>query len=695
MDLQKFFNPESIAIVGVSHDKKKVGYLVASNMIEQGFEGKLFFVNPKGGKILRREVYEDIKQIKEQIDLVVLAIPAVPALKYLDTLKKLNITNVVLFAAGFKENGGEGLDREKELIDKCTEYGITLLGPNCIGYINTATGINSTFLKHISPTGNIGFVSQSGALGSVLVDELVARHNLGLSYFISMGNKSVLDESDILDFLAHDDRTHVIAMYIEGVNDGEKFKQTLTRVTKIKPVIILKSGTTEAGSKAAMSHTGGLAGDDTIFSAVFKQCGAIRARDYIEFTTLLELFSFDRVPMSDSVLVLSNAGGAGVLLADELVEENLSLVTVSTHTKNQLTKVFGDSKKITVHNPIDLLGDASAFDYEKAIAETIQEREIGSVVILLTPQANTEIWDTAKIIIKAQQGFDKPIYPVFMGKDSVQVAHDLFEKCRVASFRYFDYLVHAIGKAVRYKQYLTSHAGHVETYPDLLIDEKNKKTIGKIISGAKDKEFLNLFDSLTVLEKIGVPVSPLYRVYTEQELRIAAKEHGFPLTMKIASDDVTHKTEVRGVVPNIPTLSQLVKEYQSMTRNPAAKTRGVFVQPQAHGYEVFIGAKRDATFGVVLIFGLGGIYAELFKDVATRVYPFSQREFIRMAKETKMFKLLSGFRGSPPIDLGLLYDVMYRICYLMVEFPMIKELDVNPLFVSANGVSVVDARIIL
>jgi acyl-CoA synthetase (NDP forming) len=235
----------------------------------------------------------------------------------------------------------------------------------------------------------------------------------------------------------------------------------------------------------------------------------------------------------------------------------------------------------------------------------------------------------------------------------------------------------------------------VETYPDLLIDEKNKKTIGKIISSAKDKEFLNLFDSLTVLEKIGVPVSPLYRVYTEQELKISAKEHGFPLTMKIASDDVTHKTEVRGVVPNIPTLSQLVKEFQTMTRNPAAKTRGVFVQPQAHGYEVFIGAKRDATFGVVLIFGLGGIYAELFKDVATRVYPFSQREFIRMAKETKMFKLLSGFRGSPPIDLGLLYDIMYRICYLMVEFPMIKELDVNPLFVSANGVSVVDARIIL
>ena len=695
MDLQKFFNPQSIAIIGVSHDKKKVGYLVASNMIEQGFAGKLFLVNPKGGKILRREVYSDIKEIKEPIDLAVLAIPAGPALKYLEVLKKMNITNVVLFAAGFKENGGEGLDREKELIDKCTEYGITLLGPNCIGYINTSQGINTTFLKHVAPDGNIGFVSQSGALGSVLVDELVARHNLGLSYFVSMGNKTILDESDVLDFLAHDDKTHVIAMYIENVTDGEKFKQTLTRVTKIKPVIVLKSGTTEAGSKAAMSHTGGLAGDDSIFTAVFKQCGAIRARDYIEFTTLLELFSFDRVPTSDSVLVLSNAGGAGVLLADELVAEDLSLVTVSNHTKDQLTKVFGDSKKITVHNPIDLLGDASAFDYEKAIAETIQEREIGAVVILLTPQANTEILETAKIIIKAQQGFDKPIYPVFMGKDSVQVAHDLFEQCKLASFRYFDYLVLAIGKAVRYKQYISNNAGHVEQYPDIQIDDKNKKTIQKLLAAGKDKDFLNLFDSLTILEKVGVPVSPLYRVYTEPELRIAAKEHGFPLTMKIASDQVTHKTEVRGVVPNIPTLSELTKEFQRMTRATETKTKGVFVQPQAHGYEVFIGAKRDPTFGVVMVFGLGGIYAELFKDVTTRVYPFSQREFIRMAKETKMFKLLAGFRGNAPIDLGLLYDVIYRICYLMCEYPAIKELDINPLFVSAENVTAVDARIIL
>ena len=325
MNLTSFFNPTSIAIIGVSHEKTKVGYLVASNMIEQGYEGKLFFVNPKGGSILGKEVYTDIAQITEQIDLAVLAVPAHVAVVMLDQLHKQNITNIVLFAAGFKEVGESGMENEQALLTKAKEYGMTILGPNCIGYVNTVLKINTTFLKSTPPQGNIGFISQSGALGSIMVDEFVARHNLGLSYFVSMGNKSIIDESDMLQFLADDDNTQVIAMYLEDVKDGEKFKQTLRNATLRKPVVILKSGTSEEGSKAALSHTGGMAGDDGIFTALFKQCGAIRARDYIEFSTLLHMFSFDRVPTNNHILVLSNAGGVGVLLADELVAENLSL----------------------------------------------------------------------------------------------------------------------------------------------------------------------------------------------------------------------------------------------------------------------------------------------------------------------------------------------------------------------------------
>jgi acetyltransferase len=693
MDLQKFFNPSSIAIVGVSHDKKKVGYLVASNMIDQGYEGKLYLVNPKGGTILGKEVHKNLASIKQDIDLVVLAVPAHIALDSLDDLHTRGITNVVLFAAGFKEVGSSGMDNEKALIKKCEDYGITLLGPNCIGYVNTNLKINTTFLKHTVPTGNIGFVSQSGALGSVLVDELVARKNLGLSYFVSLGNKTIIDESEVLEFMAHDENTHVIAMYLEDVKDGEKFKSTLMRTTLIKPVIILKSGSTEEGSKAALSHTGGLAGDDSIYSSLFKQCGAIRATNYVEFSTLLHMFSFDRAPTSESVLVLSNAGGVGVLLTDEIVSEDLSLVTVSDHTKNVLTKVFGESKKITVRNPIDLLGDASAFDYEKAITSTIQERDVGSVVILLTPQANTEILETAKVIVKAQQGFDKPIYPVFMGKDSVQIAHDYFEEHKVASFRYHDYLTHAIGKAVWYRNHLSTHAGHVTHYPFVKRSEEVTKEIQTIIKKNKDKPFLNLEDSIEICKLAGVPVTPVHLATSKDELRDVVKELHYPITLKIASDIITHKTEVKGVYTNIMSLQQADDIFETLSQVPGSK--GAYAQKQSSGYEFFIGGKRDPNFGVVIVAGLGGIYTELYKEISNRVFPFSQRSFIAMLKETKMYKLFTGFRGSKPVDIGILYECVFNVGQLMADFSEIKEIDINPLFVQPESVTAVDARIIL
>lgn len=693
MDIQTFFNPDSIAIIGVSHDRKKVGYLVASNMIEQGYEGKLYFVNPKGGSILGKHVHTSLEEIHSEVDLAVLAVPADVAVNYLDDLHRKGIKNVVLFAAGFKENGESGMGREHALVERCAKYNITLLGPNCLGYVNTAKNINTTFLKHTVPAGNIGFISQSGALGSIMVDEFVARKNLGLSYFISMGNKTIIDESDALEFLADDPNTQVIAMYLEDVRDGEKFKKTLYNTTLKKPVIILKSGSTEEGSKAALSHTGGLAGDDSIFSSLFKQCGAIRARDYIEFTTLLQMFSFDRVPTSQSVLVLSNAGGVGVLLADELVAENLSLVTVSTTTKNELTKVFGESKKITIHNPIDLLGDASAFDYEKAISSTIQERDVGAVIILLTPQANTEILETAKVILKAQQGFEKPIYPVFMGKDTVQVAHDFFEQHRVASFRYHDYLVHAIAKAVWYRNYLSTHAGHVEVMRPVVIPQLNMDEIKKTLTENKGSPFLDMEDSIKVCSLAGVPITPVKIVRKPEDLKDRVKDLRYPITMKIASDVITHKTEVKGVYTNITSLKMVEEVFDTIMQVPGAK--GVYLQKQSRGYEFFIGGKRDPNFGIVMVVGLGGIYAELFKDTANRVFPFSQKEFIVMLKETKIHRLFSGFRGNPPVDIGIVYNTVYKVGQLMDYFPAIKEIDINPLFVQPDAVTAVDARIIL
>lgn len=700
MDLKTLFQPSSIAIIGVSHETNKVGYLVADNMLKQGFRGSLYFVNPKGGSILGKNVVTGIDQLPEAIDLAVLAVPAHIALTTLDQLHAKGIRNIVLFAAGFKEVGSEGQENEAQLLEKCKAFNMNLLGPNCIGYVNTILGVNSTFLKSIAPKGNVGFVSQSGALGSVMVDDFVGRHNIGFSYFISMGNKSIIDESDVLTFLAEDEGTAVIALYLEDVKNGEKFKKTLKSVTLRKPVIILKSGTTDEGSKAALSHTGGMAGNDAVFTAVFEQNGAIRASDYSEFVTILNLFSFGRVPTSPRVLVLSNAGGVGVLLTDELIELGLSLVTISEENKQELTKVFGASKKISIHNPIDILGDASAFDYEKAIASTLDEKDIGSIIVLLTPQANTQIMETAKVIEQAQQRFERPIYPVFMGRGSVKEAHKYFESKLVASFRDHDYLTRAIAKAVAYKQYVGEHAGAIPHYPEKGDDQKVKEsnaTIGEIITGgvASKRPFLDLEESLRILQIMQIPVAPMTQVRTEEELHNALEAIVYPVTLKLASKTVTHKTEVKGVYPGVTTVEGAREAFAAITGNPAAQADGVYVQKQVSGNELFVGALRDPTFGVVVLCGTGGIYAELFKDVSRRVFPFTQNEVIMMLKETKVYTLLSGFRGAPASDLGALYPVLYNVGLLLETFPQISSIDLNPVFINQDGVTAVDARIIL
>lgn len=691
MSLKNLFHPKSIAIVGVSHNPQKVGYLVAKNIIDQGYKGGLYFIHPSGEEILGKKTYTNILSIKKSIDLVILCIPAGAALTYLEQIKDIGCKNVILYAAGFKENNDAlGLQNEQSLVKKVKEYGLTLLGPNCLGFINTELGINATFLKTSSPKGNIGFISQSGALGSVMVDYFSAHHNLGFSYFVSLGNKTNIDESDILEFLLQKENTQVVGMYLEGVQDGNRFRETLQKATKIKPVIILKSGTTEAGSKAALSHTGGMVGDDEAFDAICKQTGAIRASSFSEFITLLKLCSFQKLPQTKNILVLSNAGGVGVLLADQLVQEGLTLTMVSEKTKQQLIKAFDEFKKITVHNPIDLLGDASAFDYQKAITETSKEKEVGAVIVLLTTQANTEITATAQILIDAQKKFkNKPIYPVFMGEQSVQVAHQLFENHSMASFFQYDILPSALSKILNVQQKIERK----NSLTTSLSYTAHKLNIETILLKNEGKLFLNQYDSLQILSYLGIPTAKTYLVHTEKDLQNTMKDIGFPLVAKIASDKITHKTEVKGVMTGLGNYDELLNAFNYLSLVSGEKS--CYLQKQLDGHELFIGAKRDVTFGPVVIVGFGGIYAELVHEIAQGVYPFSYEYFEKTLKETKINKLLQGFRKTPPVNPQTLYEIAVKIGLLLQECPQIKEIDINPLMVSGNDSVVVDARIIL
>lgn len=698
MDISKLFNPDSIAIVGVSHEPHKVGHLVAKNLLSQGYKGKIYFVNNKyKGKILGKTVYSSLSDAMKhtsEVSLAVLAVPADVALIYLDEMKKIGIKNAVIFAAGFKEIGKLGVKREELLMDKANKNGINILGPNCIGYVNTAGKVNLTFLKQICPKGNIGFVSQSGALGSMMVDHYSSHKNLGFSYFVSIGNKSIIDESDVLEFLGNDRNTKVIALYLEDVKKGEKFKKTLQKITKLKPIVVLKSGTTQEGSKAAASHTGGMVGDDEVMDAVFKQYGVIRVTNLTEFLTILKILSFGRAPTNNNILCLSNAGGIGVLLADELIKNNLHLVTISEKTKKDIEKRMGKSHKITVHNPIDVLGDASAFDYQQVIEATMKEKDIGCIMVLLTPQANTEIHKTAEMIYETQKKFNKPIYPLYLGEKSIEGSHLFFEEHKIASFYKYDFLPQSMTKILKWKEYAGQKQMDFPVSHLLKLSLiTNEGEIQTILQSSGNKASLNLIDSLDIFRFLDIPEASYNFIENSADVKKIVSKIGFPCVAKIVSDSISHKTEVGGVATNINSLAMLelsIKRLRSIFG-----VKGILVQKMVKGYEMLLGAKRDPVFGIVLVIGLGGIYTELIKDISYRIYPFSYEEFLYMVSETKLSRLVRGFRGGGIIDVKKLYEIIIKIGLMMEHFPNIKEIDINPLIISDKEIAAVDGRIIL
>lgn len=696
MSLKSFFNPQSIAIVGVSTHPEKVGYLVARNMIDQGYAGKLYFVHPSGETILGHQTTPDLKSIGKQIDLVIFAIPADAILPYLEKVAEVGCKNVLVYAAGFKENHTEAGDaREKKLQDAAKKYGLTVLGPNCIGYVNTERGINATFLKSTVPHGNIGIISQSGALGSAITDYYSAQKNLGLSFFISLGNKAIIDESVTLEYLAQDPATAVIGMYLEDVADGARFQAVLEKTTAKKPVIILKSGRTTVGSEAAVSHTGSMVGDDAVFEAAIRQSGAIRTYTFSHFQEVIRLFSFDQIPTSRNILVLSNAGGMGVMLADELIEQNLQLVTVSEKTKKKLYGAFDEFKKITVHNPIDLLGDASAFDYEKAVRLTMQEYDVGGTMVLLTPQANTQIMETAKVLVEAhKKKLKRPIYPVFMGGSSVKPAHTYFEENKLASFRYFSELPPVMRKINDSREYIAERLKESPVQDVNISLSTHALDIKEVLLSKGDKQFLNQHESLRVLGYSGIQVAKPYLATSEHDLKMILENEGYPLVAKIASDKITHKTEVKGVITGLNTWDELVDAYEAMIRLSGPKN-GCYIQKQYSGHEFILGAKRDPTFGIVLMIGLGGIYAELLKETVNLVYPYPFVYLRRELRKSKMKKLLDGYRKSAPIPVEGLHTILSRIGRLMEQFSTITEIDINPLIATGDELIAVDGRIII
>lgn len=682
--LKQFFSPRSIAVIGASNTIGKVGYDIMQNLLNS-YKGEIIPINPKDGEICGKKAYTSIAKVPAVPDLAIIVIPAAAVLKEVESCGKKGCRNLVIISSGFKEVGSEGAELETKLVELAQKYKMRILGPNCLGYIATSPAVNASFAAPFDKKGNVAFLSQSGALGTAILDTAEAQ-KMGLSYFVSLGNKSDIGELDLLEYFAEDKKTKVILAYLESISDGQKFIETARRVSKKKPIIVLKSGKTAEGGRAVSSHTGSLAGAAEVYSAAFKQAGVIEAEDVMDFFNLAEGFSYQNYPTGNRVAILTNAGGPGILLTDTLADNGLQLAKLSDATQAKLKKALPPASNI--YNPVDVLGDALADRYGAAFEILLQDKNIDSIIVALTPQRSTQIKETAEIIGRLRKKTDKTIMLCFMGELEIVKYYQTYADNNLPQYNFPLAAVKALGEMYAYGQWRRGK------------NDAPAKLSGKpsaALSKIKGEGFLPENVCREILSAEKFPLHQAAFVKSETEAVAAAKKIGYSLALKVVSAQVIHKSDAGGVKIGINDEAELVAAVSEMARTIPKKVKGAVIDgyiigEMVKGTEVIIGLKRDPQFGAVVMLGLGGIYTEIFKDVVFRVAPFSREEAMRMISELKIYPLLTGARGAKPLDIAALADLLVKFAIFAQANPRIKEIDFNPVMVLERGVKIVDTR---
>ena len=691
--LEKFFHPASVAVVGASRTPGKVGYDVVKNLADAGFRGGIFPVNPKADEILGYKCYPDIPSIGQPVDLAVIVVPAQLVLGVIEECKAADVRAVVIISAGFKESGPDGAELEKELARRCAQYGIRCIGPNCLGVMCPHENFNASFGATMPPPGNVAFFSQSGALGTAILD-VFAGEGYGLSRFVSYGNKADVDESDLIEALGEDERTEVILGYVESINDGTKFMDVAGRVTKVKPVVILKSGRTTAGARAASSHTGSLTGADSAYEAAFRQCGVIRADTVLEFFDFALAFSKRKPPKGNCVAIVSNAGGPGIIATDAIESSLLEMATLSPETESVLASRLPPQSNI--HNPIDVLGDAKSDRYRAALDAAVKDVNVHAVLTILTPQTSTEVEATAEALSEVASQTEKPVVASFMGNLSMPKGWRILDRKGVPQFAQPERAVRAL--EAMYRFHVWKLAARDEA-PEFKFDDDAIRTVLSEAASAGMRA-LGERHARRVIEACGLPLPASALAISESEAVQKAEGTGYPVVMKISSDDILHKSDAGGVRLGLRNKAQVKKAFNEIVANavaydPSARIDGVLVQQMVRGgTEVIVGMSRDPQFGPLIMFGLGGVYVELLKDVAFRVAPLTAGQAREMIDGIRASRILKGFRGQEPSDLDAVVDCILRVSQLAVRYPELSECDVNPLvvFPKGKGACAVDAR---
>jgi acetyltransferase len=694
--LDGFFKPNAVAVIGASREEGKVGFSIVDNLVKASFPGPIYPVNPKASEIRGLQCFPDLNAVPGGVELAVLVIPPKACIPTLEACAAKGIQYAIIISAGFKEVGGEGAEIEKALRKRVRELGIRVVGPNCLGVIDTKSRLNATFAAGMPPVGEIAFFSQSGALCTAILDWAIG-NNVGFSKFISLGNKVDTSEVDFIQALAADPETRVIIGYIEGVENGQRFMQAARAASKVKPLVIVKSGGTAAGARAASSHTGTLAGSEKAFSAAFRQSGIIRAESIEELFNFARAFASQPIPRGPHLCIVTNAGGPGIIAADAVERSTVKMASLSPETVERLRKAL--PPVAALYNPVDVIGDAKEDRYQAALDAVAADPNVDGVLALTTPQAMTENEKFAEVVGQTAKRTGKPFFTAFMGEASLEKARVVLRNYGIPQYPYPEPAVKTFEAMFRYRQWQEVTPAPPREYTV----DKGRVALMILEARRVGREQLGEREAREVIAAYGLRLPQNVLARTVDEAVAAATRMGFPVALKIVSPDILHKTDVGGVRLNLKDADAVVRGFQAIDASvrrffPNAAIQGIAVQEMVvGGKEVILGMTRDPQFGPLLMFGLGGIYVEVLKDVAFRVAPIGPDEAESMIREIRSFPLLRGVRGEKASDLAAVVDALCRLSQLCVDFPEILELDVNPLLVKPEGEGAVaiDARLAL
>ncbi|MCF8024021.1 MAG: acetate--CoA ligase family protein [Desulfobacteraceae bacterium] len=710
-NLDYIFSPQSVAVLGASTTPGKVGHDIFKNILRNEYTGVLYPVNPKAKSILSVKAYSSIQEIPGGVDLAMIILPPKLALQAVEEAIEKGVGGIVIVSAGFREVGGEGLEVENRIAELCRNAGVRLIGPNCLGVINPVSSVrlNASFSTRMPEAGNISFISQSGALCTSVLD-MAADRQFGFSKFISIGNKADVDELDLLQYLHEDPDTEVIMMYIEELRRGPEFIEAVKNITsgvRRTPILAIKSGRTAAGAKAASSHTGSLAGSEGVYDAIFQQSGIIRVETINQLFDFAGVFTYKqesrlgkvtrKLPAGNRVAIVTNAGGPGIVATDMTISSGLKLAEFSQETIETLSSHLPATANL--NNPVDIIGDAAQERYKQALEAVIKDEGVDGALVILTPQSMTNALATAEAVVKVARTSNKPILSCFMGVVDVSRGVEYLQEHGYPVFKFPENAARAFGVLYRYASWLNR-----QQLAEFKLKHDRQKAADIIENCLKNgKTMLGELDGLGLLECYGFDVLPTKLAEDADAAVNAASGMGFPVVMKIVSEQILHKSDAGGVKVDIQDEQETRDAFESIvnncrTYNPKAVLKGVLVQKMApSGHEVIMGVNRYPHFGPLIVFGFGGIFVEIFQDVEFRLAPIGRNEARSMVRGIKSYKILDGFRGQEKADIEKLEKLLVGLSDMALQHPQIQEMDINPLLVhpQGQGATVADCRIIL